>query len=77
MLIGAEVTRVAEVRWACSMCKQSAGEVKLYSAANGSAIVRNSFTSRFEGRAARRRGAGNCSPAQRGCGGGGFRHAFG
>jgi hypothetical protein len=49
MLIGADATLVAEYRFACSLCEQPAGEVKLYKAAHGAVIVCNSFTSRFEG----------------------------
>lgn len=50
MLIGSDATLVAEYQFACSLCPQSAGEVKLYKSADGAVIVRDSFTSRLEGR---------------------------
>jgi hypothetical protein len=50
MLAGANSTLAAEQMFACSLCVQSAGEVKLYGPESNAVVVRQSFTSRLEGR---------------------------
>ena len=45
-------TPVAEHRFGCSRCSESAGVVQLFGAENAAEIVRTSFTSRLTGRVA-------------------------